>query len=129
MTKSGVAELIARGMLTFLVPFGEVGVLVGVYVVTAVLGSMMLNKAAIALLFPVVLTIALDTGMDPIGLILCMTFAAAANFISPVGFQTNLMVYGPGGYRIVDFVKVGLPLNVLLIVAATLLIPMMWPFY
>uniref|UniRef100_A4SDU3 TrkA-C domain protein n=1 Tax=Chlorobium phaeovibrioides (strain DSM 265 / 1930) TaxID=290318 RepID=A4SDU3_CHLPM len=116
MTKSGVAELIAQGMLSFLVPFGEIGVLVGVYVVTALLGSMMLNKAAIALLFPVVLTIALDTGMDPIGLILCMTFAAAANFISPVGFQTNLMVYGSGGYTFRDFFKIGLPLTVLYMV-------------
>lgn len=116
MTKTGVAELVAQGMLALVVPFGEIGVLFGVYVVTAILGSMMLNKAAVALLFPVVLTIAIDTGMDPIGLLLCMTFAAAANFMSPVGFQTNMMVYGPGGYTFRDFFRMGLPLTVMYMV-------------
>jgi len=88
-------------------------VMIGVYGVTAVLGSLMLNKAAVALLFPVVLTLAQQTGMDPLGLILCMTFAAAANFLSPVGFQTNMMVYGPGGYSFKDFFRIGLPLTVM----------------
>jgi len=126
MTKTGVAELIAQGMLAVVVPFGEIGVLLGVYVVTAVLGSMMLNKAAVALLFPVVLTIAMDTGMDPIGLLLCMTFAAAANFISPVGFQTNMMVYGPGGYTFKDFFRMGLPLTIMYMMVTVGVISVMY---
>jgi len=126
MTKTGVAELVAQGMLALVVPFGEVGVLLGVYVVTAALGSMMLNKAAVALLFPVVLTIAMDTGMDPIGLLLCMTFAAAANFISPVGFQTNMMVYGPGGYTFKDFFRMGLPLTIMYMMVTVGVISVMY---
>ncbi|MBF0587313.1 SLC13 family permease [Prosthecochloris sp. N3] len=113
MTKTGVAEVIASNMLLPMMMFGDIGVMIGVYGVTAVLGSLMLNKAAVALLFPVVLTLAQQTGMDPLGLILCMTFAAAANFLSPVGFQTNMMVYGPGGYSFKDFFRIGLPLTVM----------------
>jgi len=113
MTKSGVAKIIADFMQSIVMPFGEIGVLVAIYAITTVLGSLMLNKAAVALLFPVVLTLSQDMGINPIALILCMTFAAAANFLTPVGFQTNMMVYGPGGYSFKDFFKIGFPLTIL----------------
>ncbi len=123
MAKTGVAEVLGEAMFGFLMPFGEPGVMAGIYVLTAALSSVMLNKAAVALLFPVVLTLAERTGLDPVGLVLCMTFAAAANFMSPVGFQTNMMVYGPGGYTFRDFFRIGFPLTALyMLVTVTVLL-------
>ncbi len=113
MTKSGVAKIIADFMETIVIPFGDIGVLIGIYMFTTIIGSLVLNKAAVALLFPVVLTLSLQMDINPIPLILCMTFAAAANFLTPIGFQTNMMVYGPGGYSFKDYFYLGLPLTII----------------
>jgi len=126
MTKTGVAGLIADNLLLLMAPLGKIGILSGIYLVTVLFGSMMLNKAAVALLFPVVLTLSQYTGHDPIGLILCMTFAAAANFISPLGFQTNMMVYGPGGYSFKDFFRIGMPLSLLYMVTTVLILTVLY---
>jgi len=126
MTKSGVAEIIAKLFQSLVMPLGEIGLLVGIYVVTAAISSVMINKAAVALLFPVVLTLADQTGMNPVALILCMTFAAAASFLSPVGFQTNMMVYGPGGYTFRDFFRIGFPLTVLYMAVTVLVLRLIY---
>lgn len=126
MIKTSAASMIADGMLSALVPMGKLGILGGIYLITALLGSLMLNKAAVALLFPVVLALAQHTGLNPIGLILTMTFAAAANFISPVGFQTNMMIYGPGGYSFRDFFRIGFPLSVLCMAVTISIISIMY---
>ena len=70
----------------------------------------------------------LDLGVDPRPFVMVVALIASASFLTPIGYQTNLMVYGPGGYRFTDFTRVGLPLSVLLLLAATLLAPLVWPF-
>ncbi len=73
-------------------------------------------------------TIALGIGVDPKPFIVGICFGASACFATPVGYQTNLMVYGPGGYSFIDYMKLGIPLNAFVVVASTLLIPFIWPF-
>ena len=122
MVKTGVAHMIAEYFITALEPLGLIGLLAGIFVITNILASYISNKAAVALIFPISLTVAHDLSLNPIPFILIVAFAAAANFITPIGYQTNLMVYGPGGYNFKDFFKIGLPLTILyLIVTVTIL--------
>jgi len=111
MMKTGVADFFASGILSVFRPFGNVGILAGIYVITSILAAFVTNKAAVAVVFPVALSLAIELGSQPLPFILVVAFAAAANFMTPIGYQTNLMIYGPGGYRFRDFLRVGTPLT------------------
>ncbi len=113
MIKSGVAGHIGFFLVDVLMPMGKLTILFGIYIISALLSAYITNKAAVAILFPIVLTISIKMGVDPMPLVLVMTYAAAASFLTPIGYQTNLMVYGPGGYNFKDFMKIGLPLTIL----------------
>ncbi len=113
MVKTGVAHMIAVYFVKALEPLGGVGLLAGIFLITNILASYITNKAAVALIFPISLTVAYDLSLNPVPFILIVAFAAAANFITPIGYQTNLMVYGPGGYNFKDFFKIGFPLTIL----------------
>jgi di/tricarboxylate transporter len=80
------------------------------------------------LLLPIAISTALKLGVDPKPFIMAVCFGASACFATPIGYQTNLLVYGPGGYRFSDYFKLGIPLNLIVIVTGTLLIPIFWPF-
>ncbi len=86
------------------------------------------DRATAIIMTPIVMVVTAQLGMDARPFIFAVCFAASASFITPIGYQTNLMVYGPGGYKFSDYVKVGLPLAITLWVMATYLIPIMWPF-
>jgi di/tricarboxylate transporter len=86
------------------------------------------NAATAIIMTPIVLALSVNLGLDPRPFIFGICFAASASFITPVGYQTNLMIYGPGGYKFSDYIKVGSPLAIVLWIAATLLIPVIWPF-
>lgn len=122
MMKTGVADMIANFVISVFLPFGRVSLLIGIYLITAVLAAYITNKAAVAIVFPISLTAAKNLGFDPMPFVLIVSFAAAANFLTPIGYQTNLMVYGPGGYNFKDFFKIGFPLTVLyMIITVTIL--------
>ncbi|NPA67857.1 MAG: SLC13 family permease [Chlorobi bacterium] len=122
MIKTGVAAMLAQGILSIFKPLGIIGILSGIYLITAILAAFITNKAAVAVIFPVSLTLALNLKADVMPFILVVAYAAAANFMTPIGYQTNLMVYGPGGYKFKDFLKVGTPLTVIyMIVTVTIL--------
>jgi len=122
MIKTGVAEMFAHGIISVFKPFGIIGILTGIYLITAILAAFITNKAAVAVIFPVSLTLALSLKADVMPFILVVAYAAAANFMTPIGYQTNLMVYGPGGYKFRDFLKVGTPLTIIyMIVTITIL--------
>lgn len=122
MIKTGVADIFANSIISVFKPFGIIGILTGIYFITAILAAFITNKAAVAVTFPVSLTLALSLNADVMPFILVVAYAAAANFMTPVGYQTNLMVYGPGGYKFKDFLKIGTPLTIIyMIVTITIL--------
>ncbi len=98
------------------------------YLLTAVLTEVSSNAAAAIIMVPIALNAAAQVGLAPRPFILAICFAASASFITPVGYQTNLMVYGPGGYKFTDYMKIGAPLALILWLTAILLIPVLWPF-
>ena len=99
-----------------------------VYLVTIILTEMTSNAATAIILTPIAISASQQMGLDPRPFVFAVCFAASASFITPIGYQTNLMVYGPGGYKFSDYMRVGLPLAVVLWIMATWLIPILWPF-
>ncbi len=126
MIKTGVAGMIANFVISVFLPFGRVSLLVGIYLITTVLAAYITNKAAVAVIFPISLTVAKNGGLDPMPFILVVSFAAAANFLTPIGYQTNLMVYGPGGYNFKDFFKIGLPLTIMYLIGTVTILSLMY---
>lgn len=129
MEKTGMAEHIARGVVGIAQNFGPMILIGSVYLVTSVLTSFLTNNATAVLLAPIVLEIARETGIDAKPLLVAVTFGASASFFTPIGYQTNLLVMGPGGYMFRDYIRIGLPLTFILWLAATFLIPVFWPLY
>lgn len=127
LVASGAADAIGRLLLGGVAGFGPLGLLAGVYLLTAVFSLFISNAAAAALLFPIAATAAEAGGLDPTPYAVAVALAASAAFSTPIGYQTNLIVYGPGGYRYVDFLRVGGPLNVLCFGVAMAVIPWAWP--
>ena len=125
---SGVAAMFAHWIVEFTRPLGPTATLAAIYFGTMVLNELISNNAAAALSFPFCLESARLLGVDERPFIMAVTLAASYAFASPIGYQTHMMVFGPGGYRFTDFVRVGLPLNLLMWLVAVLLIPLIWPF-
>ncbi len=113
MMKSGAAPMFANFFISIFTPMGKYGILIGIFILTSILGAYITGKAAVALIFPIALSMSVKLGLDPQPFILTVAYAAAANFITPIGYQTNLMVFGPGKYSFNDFFKLGLPLTII----------------
>ncbi len=107
---------------------GPHAVLAGLIVLTSVLSHFLSNNSTAVLLVPIALATAAALGVDPRPFVVGVCFGASACFATPIGYQTNLLVYGPGGYRFSDFTRLGMVLNVLVWVGASVFIPRMWPF-
>jgi di/tricarboxylate transporter len=99
-----------------------------VYLVTMILTEILSNNAVAALMVPIALSLAAEAGLDPRPFIITVTIAASAAFATPIGYQTNTYIYGIGGYKFGDFVKIGIPLNALCFAVAMFVIPRVWPF-
>lgn len=127
LTESGAAEIIANGIgnLAGTDPFWALCVL---YVVTVIVTELITNNAAGVVMFPIAMAVAEGTGANFMPFVVAVMIGASAGFITPIGYQTNLMVYGPGGYRWMDYVRFGVPLSVVVGVAAVVIVPRVWPF-
>jgi di/tricarboxylate transporter len=126
MVNSGVAQLISHTIIYSLSGFGPFAILAGIYFVTSILAAYVTNKAALAISFPISLTMAVDMGVNPLPFVLAVAFASAANFMTPIGYQTNLMIYGPGGYKFKDFFMIGAPLSFIYMVVALSVLYLMY---
>ncbi len=111
--KTGAGDLVGRAFMGVLEPFGLLAILIGLFVVTVLLTSFVTNVAAVSIMFPVAYSLADQLGIDGTPLYVILAFAASAAFLTPVGYQTNWMVYGPGGYKPQDFLRVGFPLLII----------------
>ena len=129
---SGTAIMIGNTMVNLLqfVPEHQQAtfLLAMVYLVAMILTEVSSNAATAIIMTPIALAASANLGLDPRPFIFAICYAASASFITPIGYQTNLMVYGPGGYKFSDYIRVGLPLSITLWVMAVILIPMLWPF-
>ena len=128
MEKTGTATAIAENLVGWSGTLGPVALIAVLYLVTMGMTEIMSNNATAALLTPIAISIAHHGGWDPRPFAFCVAFAASCSFLTPIGYQTNTMVYGPGGYRFTDYFKVGAWLSLISWLTATLLIPHIWPF-
>ncbi len=131
MTKSGFADFIASFIisLTELARHSEFGIyiiLASLFLITNIFTELITNNAAAALAFPLALAVAEQLGMNPMPFVVCVCFAASSAFSTPIGYQTNLIVQGVGGYKFTDFVKVGLPMNIIVFILSVFLIPLFY---
>jgi len=124
---SGAAVAIANGFIR-LAGSNPFWVLVAVYAITTILTEIITNNAAAALIFPIALAIANQLDVSYLPFVIAIMVAASASFATPIGYQTNLMVYGPGGYKFSDFMRVGIPLNLLYGLITVLITPFVYPF-
>lgn len=127
LQKSGATLLLASGLAGLKGGYGPFIVMASFLMVSMIISELMSNNGTVALLAPVALSVADSIGMNAMSLLAAVTFGASAAFAMPIGYQTSLMIYGPGGYRFRDFVKMGIPLDLILALLALILIPHFWP--
>jgi di/tricarboxylate transporter len=128
VSSSGLAQAVAGGLVSVMSPLGAIGSLAAIMIATIVLTELVSHNAAAALMFPIGLATAVAIGADARPFVIAIMMGASLSFLTPLGYQTNLMVYGLGGYRFSDFSRVGVPLNVVTIGLSLVLIPLVFPF-
>ncbi|MEZ9626774.1 SLC13 family permease [Aliivibrio fischeri] len=128
MLSSGLSVQLGEMFIELFNGWGVMGALIAVYLITLVLTELITNNAAAALAFPIGYSMALGYGVDPMPFIMAVLFGASASFISPYGYQTNLLVFSVGNYTLLDYVKVGLPMSIIYSVLVLALIPYFFPF-
>ncbi len=127
LDKTGVTGVLAGWLANLSATTGPLVVLAGFFLLAVLISELMSNSGTVALLGPITLSVAATMGINPMSLLAAITFGSSAAFAMPIGYQTSLMIYGPGGYRFRDFIRMGIPLDVILGILALLLIPYFWP--
>ncbi len=128
LVKTGAAEILTHG-IAHAVGGNPWLSLAAIYGVTLLVTEVVTNNAAAALMFPFALATAAQLHANPMPFVIAVMMAASAGFATPIGYQTNLMVYGPGGYRFSDYLKIGVPMDLLIMAVTVVLAPLVWPFY
>ena len=129
MVNSGVADYLASNIINMTSAYGPYAILAGMFLIVTVFTELITNNAAAALTFPLAMSLSEQMGISPMPFFVVICMAASASFCTPIGYQTNLIVQGIGNYKFTDFVRIGLPLNILNFVVSVILIPQIWPFY
>lgn len=128
MVNSGVADIVASYIIEMSDHCGPHVLLAAMFIITNVFTELITNNAAAALAFPLALSISAQMGVSPMPFFVVICMAASASFSTPIGYQTNLIVQGIGNYKFTDFVRIGLPLNIITFLISIFLIPLIWPF-
>ena len=124
---SGAVDLIAQAIAPYLMGLPPFLIVWAIYLLTSVLTELVSNNAVAVVVTPIAIALAASVGIDPRPLVIAVMVAASASFATPIGYQTNTLVYGPSGYSFTDFMKVGIPLNLMIGLLASALIPLFWP--
>jgi di/tricarboxylate transporter len=127
MQQTGAAQWMAQGVVGAVGGLGPLAVVAGLYLLTAVAAQVMPTAAVAILVAPLAITTASDLGMSPYALMMTVSLSASASFMSPVAHPANVLIMGPGGYRFIDYIKVGLPLTLICLLVTLLLLPVVWP--
>ncbi len=127
LERSGAVRMIAESLAPLLAPLPAPLLIWAVFLLTSVLTELVSNNAVAVVVTPVVIGLASSLGVDPRPLVIAVMVAASASFATPIGYQTNTLVYGPGGYKFTDFMRIGIPLNLAIGMLASALIPWFWP--
>ena len=126
---TGTARFLADLIVNGLGSLGPLAVLAGVYVMAGLITEPMTNAAAPVLMVPIAIDIALGLGANPQPFVLATVIGASTSFLTPVGHQANVLVLGPGGYRFFDYTRVGGPLNLVILIATLVSLPLIWPLF
>lgn len=127
MENTGTAQLIADWIVAWIGGWGPLAVLAGIYIMTGLLTEVMSNAAATVLVTPIAIDAALHLGADPRAFVIGVVLAASTSFLMPIGHQVNVIIFGPGGYKFSDYTRVGVLLNVVLLLVVILTLPVVWP--
>jgi di/tricarboxylate transporter len=128
LQNSGAAESLARSTINFSRGLGPIGVLAAIYIITTIFTEIITNNAAAALVFPIAFAAAQQLNVDPKPFFVAIAIAASASFSTPIGYQTNLIVQAIGDYKFIDYLKIGIPLNILAFILSLIFIPIFWNF-
>jgi di/tricarboxylate transporter len=127
LENAGTVALIVNFVAPHMHGLHPVLLVLAVYGLTSFLTEIVTNNAVAVILTPIVIALGTTLGVDPRGLVVAVMMGASASFATPIGYQTNTLVYGPGGYRFTDFLRVGIPINLILAAVAAVFIPVFWP--
>lgn len=127
MQTSGAANFLAGQVVSIVGQFGPWGLLVGLYLMTTIATSVVPTAALVVLMGPIVVKTSVEMGVSPHALMMGVAMAASASFTSPISHPANILVMGPGGYRFVDYVRLGLPLTIVVMISVLLILPLFWP--
>jgi len=127
LQSSGAVEMLVGWVSPLMQGMPNWALLLTVYIIAGVLTELVSNNAVAVIMTPVAIGLAQSMGVDPRPMVVVVMFAASAAFATPIGYQTNTLVYGPGGYKFSDFLRVGVPLNILMAITVTTVVPLIWP--
>jgi len=127
MENTGTAQFLAGGVIALVGDLGPLAILAAVFILTSLASQVMPNAATAVLLFPIALNTAANLGISPYPLMMTVAVSASAAFLSPVGHAANVLILGPGGYRFRDYLRVGIPLTLVVLAVVLLVLPIFWP--
>jgi len=128
MQNTGLADRIGHAIVLAGDRLGPLAVLSIIYLATSLLTEIMSNNTTVVLMVPIAASVAAEMGVEPMPFLMGVAFAGSASFLTPMGYNTNAMVYAPGGYRFMDYIRLGWPLKLAFWIITVALIPVIWPF-
>ncbi|QFT64060.1 SLC13 family permease [Roseivivax sp. THAF30] len=127
LDETGAVEMVAGWVAPWMSDLSGMWIILAVFLLTSILTELVSNNAVAVVMTPIAISLASALGIDPRPLVVAVMVAASCAFATPIGYQTNTLVYGPGGYQFTDFIKIGVPMNALMAIVSSLLIPLIWP--